>query len=339
MKKVFNVFGILFALIFSLVLVPVLMVNPIWRGVSGLLQPDVIEEVATQVLDEIDLGEIALSDPELVQPLTELGISIEAAQAVLASRTAHEVLDLLVDDFIQILQGSFTASSLTPAKLQRIAAENREELIGLMRLVAPAEMAALPDEQVGQAVDLFLQEQLIPMLAELDPALLDLQAQLHQELALAMELLTGPIVTTALTVMALVLAVLIFLCRWPQQKGLLWLGIDAGLAALPVLCISFLFLRSQLSLSTLPLAAFDDMLAPVLHRVGITILIGGLILLAAAVVLIAAFVLLRDRRMKKQESHPDYAPNYAPAAPTAQAALVDHADDTDGTERSPWDNV
>ena len=123
MKKVFNVFGILFALVFSLVLVPVLMVNPIWRGVSGLLQPAVIEEVATQVLDQIDLGEIALSDPELVQPLTELGISTEAAQAVLASRTAHEALDLLVDDFIQILQGSFTASSLTPAELQRIAAE------------------------------------------------------------------------------------------------------------------------------------------------------------------------------------------------------------------------
>ena len=33
MKKVFNFFGIVLALILSLALIPTLIINPVWRGV------------------------------------------------------------------------------------------------------------------------------------------------------------------------------------------------------------------------------------------------------------------------------------------------------------------
>lgn len=348
MKKVFNVFGIILAILFSLLLVPMLIVAPIWQGASGLLQPEVIEEVTGQIVAEIDLAEIALTNPELLQSLTEAGLSPEAAQALLSSNSAQEVLSLLGDDLAQILQGSFTASALTEAEVTRIAAENRAELIQIARLLAPSETATFTDDQVSQLVDMLLAEQVLPMLADLDPALLDLQNQLHGEMAVALELLTGPIVTTALLIAALVLAVLIFLCRWPRQEGLLWLGIDAALAALPVLGTAISLKGAQISQALSQTTGLPDVFGPVLHRFGNTALIGGAILAAAAVLLIAGFILLRDRRLKKAAAHADYAPtaraDYAPDfhadyAPAEPAPIKPPVADSAERERSPWDNV
>ena len=150
-----------------------------------------------------------------------------------------------------------------------------------------------------------------------------------------LELLTGPLVTTALLVAALVLAVLIFLCRWPHQEGLLWLGIDAALAALPVLGIAVSLKGAQLSQALAQAAGVPNLFGPVLRHAGTSMLVGGLLLLAAAVLFIASFILLRDRRLKKQAAHADYAPDlhadYAPAEPV----ITGPAD----RERSPWDNV
>ena len=333
MKKVFNAFGIAFALLFSLALVPVLIANPTFRAVSDFLQPETVEHVAVETiaqLDQVDLDEVIRTNPQLVQPLTEMGLTPETAQALLGSQAVQEVLTTLVGDAAQILRGSFTASTLTPAQLQRIATENRAELISILRLAAPSEMAALTDEQVGQTVDSLVQEYALPLLAELDGALLEYLAEMRMLLSLS---------KTGLLVAALVLAFLIFLCRWPQQKGLLWLGIDCALAGLPLLGVALSLKRPQLSQFFAQATDLPNIFGPALQRFGTTMLIGSLILLAAAAALIAGFVLLRDRRMRKQAAHPDYAPpaapDSAPAAPTADTAPAI----TDTAERSPWDNV
>ena len=336
MKKVLNVFGILLALLFSLALVPLLIANPALRAVADFLQPETVEQVAAETiaqLDRVDLSEAIQIYPELTQALTELGLTPEAAQALLGSQAVQEVLNTLVGDAAQVLQGSYTTSTLTPAELQRIAAENRAELISILRLAAPSEMAALTDEQVGQAIDSLVQEYALPLLTELDRALLEAQVQLQDylvEIHLVLEYSK-----IGLLVAALVLAVLIFLCRWPQQKGFLWLGIDCALAGLPLVGTAIPFKRGQVSQVAAQLTGLPDIFGPTAQRFGNTLLIGGLILLATAAVLIAAFVLLRDRRMRKQAAHPDYAPDYAPAAPVAEEAPAI----TDTAERSPWDNV
>lgn len=340
MKKVFNVFGIIFALFFSLALVPVLIANPTLRAVSDFLQPETVETIAVETiaqLDQVDLGEVIRTNPQMTESLTELGLTPEAAQALLGSQALHDVLNTLVGDAAQILRGSFTASTLTPADLQRIATENRAELISILRLAAPSEMAALTDEQVGQAVDSLVEEYALPLLAELDGALLEAQAQLQEYLVELRSLLS--LGKTGLLIAALVLAFLIFLCRWPQQKGLLWLGIDCALAGLPLLGTALPFKRGLVSQVAADLTGLPDIFGPTAQHFGTTLLIGGLVLLAAAAALIAGFVLLRDRRMRKQATHPDYAPtsapDFAPAAPTADAAPAI----TDTAERSPWDNV
>lgn len=348
MKKVFNVVGIILAIVFSLLLIPTLMTTPIWKGVSGLLQPEVIEELTTQIVQELDFSEISLDEPELVAALEEAGITPEAAQAILSSQTAKELLSLLGTDLAQVLQGSFTTTSLTEAEVLRIADANSAELIQIVRLMVPDETAALTDEQLTLIVYSTLQQEVPALLSGIDQAFTELQTELHSELSVALELLTGPIVTTALLIAALVLAVLIFLCRWPRQEGLLWLGIDAALAALPVLGTAISLKGAQISQALSQTTGLPDVFGPVLHRFGNTALIGGAILAAAAVLLIAFFILLRDRRLKKAAAHADYAPtaraDYAPDfhadyAPAEPAPIEPPVADSAEREHSPWDNV
>ena len=64
MKKVLNVFGIIFAAILSLILIPTLIMAPVWQGVSGLLEPDFIQSVTAEIIEEIDLSDISLSSPD-----------------------------------------------------------------------------------------------------------------------------------------------------------------------------------------------------------------------------------------------------------------------------------
>ncbi len=346
MKKVFNFFGIVLALILSLALVPTMIVTPIWNGASGLLQPEVIADLTTQLAQEIDFSEVSLNDPELVATLAEAGITPEAAQAILSSNTASRVLTLLGQDLAHVVEGSLSASALTEAEVLRIVEDNKGELIDIMRLIAPSEMAGVSDDQVAPMVDFFVQEQVLPLLGELNTALLDLQTQLHSELDEFIALVAGPVVSTALLVAIAVMAVLIFLFRWPQQKGFLWLGIDCAIAALPVLGIAFSLKGAQLSQILAQGAGLPDVLSPVLQRVASPILTGGIILAAAAVVLIAAFILLRERRMKKAAAAQEYAP--VSPAPAAAAAYIPAENVTETepvassdapVQRSPWDNV
>lgn len=332
MKKVLNVLGIIFAVLLSLALIPTLIMAPVWQGVSGLLEPEFIQSVTTEVIEELDLSDISLSSPELVQSMTEAGITPEAAQSLLGSITAREVVRLLGQDLSQVLQGSFTTSALTEAEIARLVEENRAELIVLLRLLAQEDAVSTTDAQLSDALDVLANEQAASLSGQITQAMLELQTTLHGEFAAMLQLLTGPLVTTALLVAALVLAVLIFLCRWPHQEGLLWLGIDAALAALPVLGIAVSLKGAQLSQTLAQAAGVPNLFGPVLRHAGTSMLVDGLLLLAAAALFIAGFILLRDRRMKKQAAHADYAPAaHAPIEPV----ITGSAD----RERSPWDNV
>ena len=53
MKKVLNGFGIILAVLFSLALVPTLIVTPVWEGVSALLEPEFLEQAVSEVVEEL----------------------------------------------------------------------------------------------------------------------------------------------------------------------------------------------------------------------------------------------------------------------------------------------
>ena len=324
MKKVLNVFGIILAVLFSLALIPTLIAAPVWEGVSALMEPEFLEQAVSEMVNELQETDFQIDASDMAAE----GFDPALAQALADSAALQEIAPLLGQDLCQVVQGKFVSTALTADELQRIGSENRQELAEIFALLAQSEGEALTVEEAGLVIDQLIADS-AGLEAELTGLFLELQTDLHTEYAEFLALLTGPIVTTALLIAALVLAFLIFLCRWPHQEGFLWLGIDAALAALPVLGIAVSIKGTQFSQALSQGVGVPNIFTPVLRQAGNAMLIGGVVLLAAAVLLIAAFILLRDRRLKREAA-------YADKAPTAPQS---YALPRDGAERSPWDNV
>lgn len=332
MKKALNIFGIIFAVIFSLLLISTLIMTPVWKGVSGLLEPEFLQVVVSDVVEELRETDFTLDSSDLSGSLTGEGIDPALAQAIAESAALREIAPLLGEDLSHVVLGEFTSTALTAAEIQRIGTEHRGELAEIFVLLAKSEGETLSADDAGMVLDQLVAD--APALeSELNGMFLDLQTDLHTEYAEVLALLTGPVVTTALWITALVLAVLIFLCRWPHQEGLLWLGIDAALAALPVLGVAISIKGTQLSQVLAAGAGLPNVFSPVLRQAGNTILVGGALLLAAAVLLIGGFILLRDRRMKREAAYADKAP-VVQSTPVSNPFTV-----AEPIERSPWDNV
>ena len=324
MKKVLNGFGIILAVLFSLALIPMLIVTPVWEGVSALLEPEFLEQAVSEVVEELQETDFQID----ASNITGEGIDPALAQAIANSAALREIAPLLGQDVCLIAQGKFVSTALTAETLQRIGSAHRQELAEIFALLAQSEGQVLSADEAGLVVDQLLADA-AGLEAELTGLFLDMQTELQTEYGPVLALLSGPIVTTALLIAALVLAFLIFLCRWPHQEGFLWLGIDAALAALPVLGIAVSIKGTQFSQALSQGMGVPNIFAPVLRQAGNAMLIGGAVLLAVAVLLIAAFILLRDRRLKREAA-------YADKAPTAPQS---YALPRDGAERSPWDNV
>lgn len=301
MRAFFNVLGIIAATLLSFVLIAVLIIAPIWQGFSGLLKPDVLEKTITS----IDLAEVVAESSDLQQALIDEGIAPEAIESLLSSNTFDEVVALLSKDALQVTKGQFSTTALTADELQDIFNRNKAEIVSLARQFAP-ETNILTDDQLGRLLETSLPTLAPTLISEIDKTLLDLQTDLEEEgAAKALQLAAGPIVIAVMLGTAFVLAVLIFLCRLRNGEGLIWLGVDSILAALPVLLLG-IGMKSSMAMSVgtamLPQQELMAVLLPVLSAIGTTILIGGAVLLALGIVLIAGFVLLRDRRLKKQRA-------------------------------------
>ena len=296
MKTFLNILGAIVATFLSLILICVLLVLPTFQGTVGLLQQRALEAV----IEEIDLEDVLLTAPELTQALSESGISEEAARALLECDAVEELLQSVAGDALKALRGEFTQANLTAAGLQDLVKEYREELVEVVLLMAPAELA-LNAEGANLILDQLVSEQGDLLITTINDALVQLQQEMQaQNITDAILLVTDGVATAILIGVALVLAGLIYLCRLRHAQGLMWLGVDAIIAALPSLAIAVALMGRRLAMFITPEQSVIAVIEPLLHHAGISVLIGSVILIALGALSIIGFVLLRDRRTKKE---------------------------------------
>lgn len=296
MKVVLHILGSIIAAVLSLVLICTLLVLPIFHGTATLLQPKALEAI----IDEIDLDETLMASPELTQALAENGISQEAARALLECDAVEELLQSVAGDTLKAIRGEFVQPSLTQDGLQDLVRQHREELLEVVLLLAPAEYS-LTTEGANLLLDQLVTEQGGLLIDTINDAMTQLQQEMQaQNITVGFNLIAGGTMTAVLIGMAVVLAGLIYLCRLRHAQGLVWLGVDAILAALPSLAIGVALMGSQLVNLFVPDRAAAAAILPLLHHAGVSVLIGAIVLIALGALSITGFVLLRDRRLKKE---------------------------------------
>ena len=294
MRKVFNVLGCIIAFFLSILLICNLMVLPILQGVTGLLQHKALEDV----IEQIDLAEVVTSTPELMDELEASGIDAEVIRALLSCDAADELLQSIAGDALRALRGEFLQPTLTVSALTDLVNECRQELIPIVMMMAP------PEVPINEEIASLMLDQLVgtygeDLIAELNTFLAGLQQSMQEEGVTTGFLLLANGMVTAVTIgSAVVLAVLIFLCRLRHAQGFMWIGVDAILAALPTFGAGKLMTGTFL-LSQLPTGAVGAAIVPLLRKVAASIFISSAILLAVGILCIILFVLLRKRRMKK----------------------------------------
>lgn len=294
MKTVFNILGCIIAFFLSIILICNLLLLPILQGVTGLLQPRVLEAI----IEEIDPESLLTAAPDLTQALVESGINEEAARALLESGVVAEVLQSVAGDALKALQGEFVQPSLTQDALKELVHQHREELLEVVLLMAPPELS-LNMEGANLLLDQLVTEQGGVLIDTINDAMVQLQQEMQaQNITAAIVLFTKGVVTAVLIGFAVVLAGLIFLCRLRHAEGFVWIGVDAILAALPTFGAGKLMTGTFL-LSQLPTGAIGTTLLPVLRRTATSVFIGSAILMGVGILCIILFVLLRKRRMKK----------------------------------------
>lgn len=296
LKSICNVFGILIAIVLSLVLLVFLIVSPVFSGVTSLVRSETLHGIVRQ----IDFSELIVADPS--DP------SAAILGELMQTELIDEVMELYIDDVLSYLDGS-TQSALTADTINSLVQTHMDELLPIMREYAGAD-PAIDDETLKQViVSMFDGEALIEML----PSPADLG--ITEEVIFALSLVRSNVLLTGSIILFAVLSLLIFCLRWPRFKGFMWLAVVYIIGALFNLTSGA---GVSVAIPTLVSGyepGLSGVLSPVLAVLTRSFLINGAVLGVLAIVFIVIFALGRKALKKKKLAA-------APAAPAASAAPV-----------------
>uniref|UniRef100_UPI004057906E hypothetical protein n=1 Tax=Acetatifactor sp. TaxID=1872090 RepID=UPI004057906E len=250
LKKIGNIFGILFAFVLSVALMVVLIAIPIVSAASSFTQGETLH----QVMAEIDYSQVitaavvnsdVVNTEDVVTVGPEQGVSSDILEDIMNTEAVGEVLDLYMEDAFAALEGGGEIS-LTPEALQEIAGEHMDELIGVAKEFL-GEDVEMTDEQVSEFVSQTVEEhadtiiEMLPPVEEMLPIRQDAASIQQEENTDVTQMLVDALISLrngtsvmAVIIVAVIISVLILLCRITRLKGFMWLGvvylISAGLA-------------------------------------------------------------------------------------------------------------
>lgn len=293
-KTALRILGVIGAVIFSILLVVTMIAAPLYSVTMSITKPDTV----ISIIRGIDYKELLLSDEtinstieDILTGTTYLPEEIETYIAPLIESPAmDEVIGVYVEDVVDAFRGNETAFSLTPQTLESIVEEHMDAIVTLAQEHAPE----------GKVIDKATAEETIRKAAstyggQLIEALPD-AAQIHtlaEEIRkdTPISIFIEPTVPYILYGAIVLLAALVFFCRFEKLKGLLWVGIDALIASLPLFAI-FALIGDGSSIanafSAIPSVGtvLESVLAVLSHKT----MLGGIILIAVAVLLIAGYI-------------------------------------------------
>lgn len=321
MKKTLNVFGIIFAWFLSIALVVMLIVTPIVFSALSLVTPKTITDVITNSLSSGLSEMLGLPSAESVQitTLSETAadtndatsalegifgdkVTAEQMETIMASQAAKEFIEAYTGDLTGVLTGSQQTSQFNAEKIKEIVNNNMDEVIKILKTVAP-ELADKDAEELKSKI-LEAVDQNADKLVEALPKAEELREQIVAE---------NPALKTALDILAkkkaiklgfigviVLISALIFVCRIPGLRGFRWLatnlfigtGFTATIAFVPGAMGSVLGNLVQFAPAMSVIESLMSAFSKAMFlRAGVMLISGGLCL--------TAYILLRNCRKKK----------------------------------------
>lgn len=229
LKIIFNIFGILLAIIFGFFAFCSLITTPVVSAGTAIFQPDTIQ----QLLQDMNLSEQLESTLKESAPADLQNIDMSFIDDLMDSELINDVLQLYIDNLLGVLENDHI-ESINQQQIQSLLDKHTPELVSLLRPYLPSDLP-FTDEEVSKYANDMMEPALTTMVASL-PTLEDLGVD-NTTLTVIHMLYNGSLLKY-LFIAIVILSLLVFLSRFPRFKGFLWLGIIYLLSAV------FLFLAT-----------------------------------------------------------------------------------------------
>lgn len=298
-----NVLTAIAAVFLSIMLVVALPSVSLYGVAINSVSPAAIREMTRTTVDTMvesaDFEQMILENETVQQNIQELSISADVVGKLMQSNAADEVIAMLSTDMSNLLTDPNAAIVTTPAALVAVVKEHADELAQIA-----VDMTGETDKKEQLKAEIIAAvEKDADGFAAILPDMDELRDTVSTQIPL--EQISRLLNSTLLWVgygACLLLAGLIYLCRFHRFGGLIWLGVDSLLSA-GILSIAAYALRM---VGNMALATADESVAGVLGGViGHTLRTLNThtwIVLGAAVVLITAYILLYVLVVKKKDA-------------------------------------
>ena len=229
MDKFLNILRIIGAFFLSILLFIVLFCAPILSSVSAFIQKDTIQEV----IKNIDIVEILQTDESFVSDLNESGLTVDMLDDFFNTNAVDEMIEVYVGDLFNALNGEMKIE-FTGDKLQIIANNNMDELMPIFKNMILSQDASIQitDEQLKEGILQVFDElkESLPNVEELGIFKENVDQETKQLIEVIQLFHVGTIVTPFI-IAAVILSLLILICRWTKLEGFIWLAIVYGISA------------------------------------------------------------------------------------------------------------
>ncbi|MBR0447858.1 MAG: hypothetical protein IIX28_05280 [Clostridia bacterium] len=295
-NKAANVITAILAALLSVLLVLVLFATGLVAAANSVTSPVTVRNLITTVVKEVDFEQIIIGSAQDNDISEEDLAQARTITALMESPAAEEFFTLYAQDVAATLNGTYDPANaaITEQTILRLANTYIDEMVDIVGQLEPEEdretirreLLTYVEENAAQLLNSVKIENLINVeeLSELTNTLQMLQTVLW--------VLVG---------ICLVLAGLIYACRYYRFGALIWLGVDTGIVALMILAVSRIISMPMV----LQMVADDStasVMAGMLTAVGNLLLTVALILLGITMLLIGLFILLKQTVLKKWDS-------------------------------------
>lgn len=289
-KKVLNVFGIIFGVIFSFALIGSLVVAPALSGANNFFKTEnlkkMVNEIDFSVIVADTMGGMSDEDSEMMDVLFEEGIM-------------DEFLELYVEDLFAALDGDSATKKLTAESVQEIFENHMDVFVNMTKAQMDEEtLQYVTDQEIEDMLREGLAEEAEGM-AQSFPSLQDMG--LDAETLNVIGMFRDGLVATVGIVLVSVFAVIVLICQFPRFKSFMWLGVDFILGGGLTLVLAMGF-EVLLKAVMVEIEFGNEILDPMVETFAGSMKMGALVELGLAVIFIVIFIVGRMMLKKKASS-------------------------------------
>lgn len=222
-KFILNFFGILLAIILSIITLGTLIITPIISSASSFLQTDTLHKM----ISDINLSDMFESYITEAAPDSWDDLDVEFIDEFMSSELVKDIIDLYLNNLLGIVEQD-RIDSINQEQIDMLLNKHMPEMISIIRPQIPAELP-VTDAEITQYATSALTPILVELVALL-PTLEDLGLD-STTISILHMLHNGTLLRYTIYAV-LILSLLIVLCRFPRFKGFGWLSVAYLLATL-----------------------------------------------------------------------------------------------------------